>query len=93
MLLGFPLDFWAHDHIQNAIGSFGRAIMWDPDPSNVTRLSFRVRATSLQEHHDNSISSITLPFWWLAVIALVPKVWANFFMGLLLNPYSFDWAK
>lgn len=23
----------------------------------------------------------------------VPKVWANFFMGLLLNPYSFDWAK
>jgi hypothetical protein len=49
MLLGFPLDFWAHDHIQNAIGSFGRAIMWDPDPSNVTRLSFRVRATSLQE--------------------------------------------
>jgi hypothetical protein len=30
MLLGFPLDFWAHDHIQNAIESFGRLLMWEP---------------------------------------------------------------
>lgn len=31
MLLGFHLDFWAHDHIQNAIESFGRLLMWEPN--------------------------------------------------------------
>lgn len=30
MLLGFPLDLWMQEHIQNAIGSFGRVIMWEP---------------------------------------------------------------
>jgi hypothetical protein len=49
LLLGFPLDFSTHEHIQNAIGSFGRVLMWDPDPSNVTRLLVRARVTSLQE--------------------------------------------
>jgi hypothetical protein len=43
------LDFWTHEHIQNAVGSFGRVLMWDPDPSNVTRLLIRTRVTSLQE--------------------------------------------
>jgi hypothetical protein len=32
LLLGFPLDFWTHEHIQNVVGSFGRVLMWDPDP-------------------------------------------------------------
>jgi hypothetical protein len=27
MLLGFLLDFWTHEHIQNVLGSFGRVIM------------------------------------------------------------------
>jgi hypothetical protein len=27
MLLGFRLDFWTHEHIHNAISSFGRVIM------------------------------------------------------------------
>jgi hypothetical protein len=49
LLLGFPLDFWTHEHIQNAVGSFGTVLMWDPDPSNVTRLLVRARVTSLQE--------------------------------------------
>jgi hypothetical protein len=49
MLLGFPLDFWTNEHIQNAIGSFGRVLMWDPDISNATRLLVRARVTSLQE--------------------------------------------
>jgi hypothetical protein len=26
-------------------------------------------------------------------LVTIPKVWANFFMGLLLKPNSFDWAK
>jgi hypothetical protein len=49
LLLGIPLDFWTHEHIQNAIGSFGRVLKWDLDPSNVTRLLVRARVTSLQE--------------------------------------------
>jgi hypothetical protein len=49
MLLGFPLDFWTHEHIHNAIGSFGRVLMWDPDISNATRLLVKARVTSLQE--------------------------------------------
>jgi hypothetical protein len=49
MLLGFPLDFWTHEHIQNAIGSFGKVLMWDPDLANATRLLVRARVTSLQE--------------------------------------------
>jgi hypothetical protein len=31
MLLGFPLDHWNHDTIQNAIASFGRVILWEND--------------------------------------------------------------
>jgi hypothetical protein len=38
-----------HEHIQNAIGSFGRVLMWDPDDSDATRLLVRARVTSLQE--------------------------------------------
>jgi hypothetical protein len=49
ILLGFPLDFWTHEHIQNAIGSFNRVLMWDPDLANATRLLVRARVTSLQE--------------------------------------------
>jgi hypothetical protein len=49
MLLGFPMDFWTHEHIQNVIGSFGRVLMWDPDLANATRLLVRARVTSLQE--------------------------------------------
>lgn len=26
-------------------------------------------------------------------LVTIPKLWANFFMGLLLKPDSFDWAK
>jgi hypothetical protein len=49
ILLGFPMDFWTHEHIQNAVGAFGRVLMWDPDPNNATRLLVRARVTSLQE--------------------------------------------
>jgi hypothetical protein len=49
MLLGFPFDYWTQEHIQNAIGSFGRVIMWDADRANLTRLLVRARVTSLEE--------------------------------------------
>jgi hypothetical protein len=49
MLLGFPFDYWTHEHIQNATGAFGRLIMWEADHSNITRLLLRARVTSLEE--------------------------------------------
>jgi hypothetical protein len=49
ILLSFPMGFWTHEHIQNAVGAFGRVLMWDPDPNNATRLLVRARVTSLQE--------------------------------------------
>lgn len=49
MLLGSPLDFWTLEHIQNAIGSFGRLIMWEVDNANLTRLLVQARVISLEE--------------------------------------------
>lgn len=48
MLLGFPLDYCAQEHIQNAIeGSFGGVIIWEVERSNL--LLVKDRVTSLEE--------------------------------------------
>jgi hypothetical protein len=31
MLLGFPLDYWTIESIQNAIGNFGKMMLWEND--------------------------------------------------------------
>jgi hypothetical protein len=49
MLLGFPLDYWNNDSIQNAPSSFGRMIMWENDRDLLARLMVRARVTDLQE--------------------------------------------
>jgi hypothetical protein len=49
MLLGFPLDYWNNDSIQNAPSSFGRMIMWENDRDHLARLMVRARVTDLQE--------------------------------------------
>lgn len=49
MLLGYPLDYRSSDHLQNAIGSFGRLILWEEDRHNLTRTLFLVRVTSLED--------------------------------------------
>jgi hypothetical protein len=49
MLLGFPLDYRSSEHLQAAIGSFGRLILWEEDRSNVSRTLLHVRVTSLEE--------------------------------------------
>jgi hypothetical protein len=49
MLLGFPLDYRSSEHLQVAIGSFGRLILWEEDRRNIYRTLLRVRVTSLEE--------------------------------------------
>ena len=31
LLLGFPNDYWSERHVQNAVGSFARVILWEAD--------------------------------------------------------------
>jgi hypothetical protein len=68
LVLGFPLDFWTHEHIKNAVRSFGRVLMWDPDPSNVTRFLVRARVTSLQEVPQFIIFSVAEGFQGVSCI-------------------------
>jgi hypothetical protein len=49
MLLGFTLDYWTQEHIQNVIRSFGHLLMWDVDRSKYMRLLLHARVTSLEE--------------------------------------------
>jgi hypothetical protein len=47
MLLGFPLDNWNNEDIQNVIASFCRVILWENDKHHLTRLMVRARVTNL----------------------------------------------
>jgi hypothetical protein len=49
MLLGFPLDYWNNDSIQNTLGSFGGLIMWENDRDHLARLMVRARVSDLTE--------------------------------------------
>jgi hypothetical protein len=43
MLMGFPLDYWNHDCIQNALAGFGRVLLWENDKSFLARLLVKAR--------------------------------------------------
>jgi hypothetical protein len=45
MLLGFSLDYWNHDCIQNALAGFGRVLLWENDRSFLARLMVKARVT------------------------------------------------
>jgi hypothetical protein len=47
MLMDFPLDFWNHESIQNAVASFGKVILWENVRSFLTRLLVRARVIEL----------------------------------------------
>jgi hypothetical protein len=49
LLMGFPFDYWASNHIQNAITPFGKLLTWEDDPSNLTRLLVKARVTDLDD--------------------------------------------
>jgi hypothetical protein len=48
MLMGFPLDYWDTDYIQDAFCSFGRVENWINNRSRLTRLLVRAQVIDLQ---------------------------------------------
>jgi hypothetical protein len=48
MLMGFPLDNWNHECIQNAIGSFRRLLLWENDMAYLARLLVKAHVTELE---------------------------------------------
>jgi hypothetical protein len=49
MLLGFPLDYWTIESIQNAIGTFGKMMLWENDRGHLARLMVKARVTNLED--------------------------------------------
>ncbi|KAJ1255462.1 hypothetical protein BS78_K215400 [Paspalum vaginatum] len=49
LLLGFDLDYWEREYIENAICSFGRFISWEGDDNHLSRLVVRARVLDLEE--------------------------------------------
>jgi hypothetical protein len=49
MLMGFPLDYWDNETIQNSIASFGRMLLWENDRSHLTILLVKARVSDLQD--------------------------------------------
>jgi hypothetical protein len=50
MLLGFPLDYWNFESIQNAVVVFfGKVLLWENDKNNLARLLVKARVTDLQD--------------------------------------------
>jgi hypothetical protein len=47
LILGFPLDYWNNDSIQNALASFRRMIMWENNREHLARLMVRACVTDL----------------------------------------------
>jgi hypothetical protein len=41
MLLGFPLDYWNHESIQNAIAPFSKVMLWENDGEHLARLMLK----------------------------------------------------
>jgi hypothetical protein len=57
MLLGFPLDYWNNDSIQNALGSFRCMIMWENDQDNPTHLSWIVQVEIVEQEMLGALSA------------------------------------
>jgi hypothetical protein len=44
-----PLDYWNNDHIQSALASFGRMLMWENDQDHLARLMVIACVSDLQD--------------------------------------------
>lgn len=49
MLLGFNIDYWTKVDIEKAIAEFGRLLVWEEDPHNLTRVLIKIRVVDLSE--------------------------------------------
>ena len=48
MLLGFPVDYWEQEYLDNAVCSFGRVVSWEKDFSKLARLIVKARVLDLE---------------------------------------------
>ena len=48
MMLGFPEDYKSERHIQNAVGAFGRLMLWEESEGYPGKIMARVRVTNVQ---------------------------------------------
>lgn len=48
MLLGFPPDYQEEEFYQDAIGSFGKFLLWQEEERRLTRVIIRARVIDLQ---------------------------------------------
>jgi hypothetical protein len=62
-LLGFPLDYWNHECIQNAIAPFGKVLLWENDKEHLARLMVKARVTNLQDVPHYIVFSDTQGFY------------------------------
>lgn len=49
ILLGFPNDYWSEKHIQNALGTFAKVLLWEADDRLLTRLLVRAKVKDVEK--------------------------------------------
>jgi hypothetical protein len=47
LLLGFPNDYWAREHVDSALSPFGRVVTWRGDKNKLTYLIVKARVVDL----------------------------------------------
>jgi hypothetical protein len=70
MLLAFPSDYWADEHIRGAIKDFGALISWDKEISTYGALIAKIRVVDL--HHIPHSCAISTGNEWAAESWYVP---------------------
>lgn len=48
MLLGFPNDYWTKRHIQSAVGTFAKVLLYVADDRYLTRLLVRAKVIDVK---------------------------------------------
>lgn len=48
MLMGFPVDFWEQEYLDQAICNFGKVVSWEKDMSKLARLIVKARVLDLE---------------------------------------------
>lgn len=49
LLLGFPSDYWSERHIQQAVGSFAKVLLYEADERYLARLLVRAKVSDVQK--------------------------------------------
>ncbi|KAG2571336.1 hypothetical protein PVAP13_7KG009600 [Panicum virgatum] len=49
MLLGFNVDYWDHKDVEKAVSDFGTLLVWEEDPSHLSRIIVKASVVDLTE--------------------------------------------